>query len=77
MTEIVEDRYYKVQTVMDIRQLFSRSDREILYVAIDADNKDIDNSLQTINDNHISISEGIIKLSTIANQTQSQQLLKN
>ncbi|MGF9977931.1 response regulator [Viridibacillus arvi] len=76
MTEIVEDRYYKVQTVMDIRQLFSRSDREILYVAIDADNKDIDNSLQTINDNHASISEGIIKLSTIANQTQSQQLLK-
>lgn len=76
MTEIVEDRYYKVQTVMEIRQLFSRSDREILYAAIDAKKSDIDSSLQTISDNQTSISENIIKLSTIANQTTSQQLLK-
>ncbi|MGE7621509.1 response regulator [Viridibacillus sp. NPDC096237] len=76
MTEIVEDRYYKVQTVMEIRQLFSRSDREILYAAIDAKKSDINSSLQTISDNQAAISVNIIKLSTIANQTTSQQLLK-
>lgn len=76
MTEIVENRYEKVQASMEIRQLFSRSDREILFAANDANKEERAESLEIINENHNLIESKIAGLSGSLNQAKAKQLLK-
>lgn len=76
MTEIVENRYEKVQASMEIRQLFSRSDREILFAANDANKEERAGSLEIINENHNLIESKIAGLSGSLNQAKAKQLLK-
>lgn len=76
MTEIVENRYEKVQASMEIRQLFSRSDREILFAANDANKEERAESLEIINDNHSLIESKVAKLSGTLNKVKAKQLLK-
>ncbi|PEJ31378.1 hybrid sensor histidine kinase/response regulator [Peribacillus butanolivorans] len=76
MTEIVENRYEKVQASMEIRQLFSRSDREILFAADDANKEERANSLEIIKENHSLIESQIAELSGTLNKVKAKQLLK-
>ena len=76
MTEIVENRYEKVQASMEIRQLFSRSDREILFAANDANKEERAESLEIINENHSLIESKIAGLSGSLNKAKAKQLLK-
>ncbi|WP_110926592.1 response regulator [Bacillus massiliglaciei] len=76
MTEIVKDRYVKVQLAMEVRQLFSQSDREILFAANEANKKEAEESIQTINENQRVIEEDIAQLSSIINTQQADKLLK-
>ncbi|MFD0051838.1 response regulator [Actinomycetes bacterium NPDC127524] len=76
LTEIVEDRYYKVSKVAEIRQLFSNSDREILFAANEANKGDRVDSLDIIHDNHSRIENEIATLSSVANTVNGKKLLK-
>jgi len=76
MTEIVEDRYYKAQSSMEIRQLFSRSDREILFAVNEANKKEAMASLQIVESNHKEINAKITELSSILNTVKAEQFLK-
>lgn len=76
MTEIVENRYEKVQASMEIRQLFSRSDREILFAANDANKEERAESLEIINENHSLIESKIAGLSGSLQRVKAKQLLK-
>jgi two-component system chemotaxis sensor kinase CheA len=76
MTEIVENRYEKVSASMEIRQLFSRSDREILFAANDANKEERAESLKILNENHSLIESKIAGLSGTLNKAKAKQLLK-
>lgn len=76
MTEIVEDRYSKVSAAMDIRQLFTQADREILFAANEANKKETISSLELMNKNHDTIEERVAELSTTLNKAEAKQLLK-
>lgn len=76
MTEIVEDRYYKAQSSMEIRQLFSRSDREVLFAVNEANKKEAMASLEIVEENHKEINAKIAELSSILNTVKAEQLLK-
>ncbi|MFJ7978210.1 response regulator [Peribacillus sp. NPDC096379] len=77
ITEIVEDRYVKVSTAMEIRQFFSRSDREILYAVNDSINEqEVRNSLEIIKNNQSEINLKIAELSQVVNRSQASQLIK-
>lgn len=76
MTEIVEDRYYKVSAAMEIRQLFTQSDREILFAANEANKAERAESLKVINENHSLIESQIAELSGTLNKAKARQLLK-
>lgn len=76
MTEIVEDRYYKAQSSMEIRQLFSRSDREVLFAVNEANKKEAMASIEIVEENHKAINAKIAELSSILNTVKAEQLLK-
>lgn len=76
LTEIVEDRYYKAKSAMEIRQLFSQSDRETLYVANQANQENRADSLNIIKSNHSKIESNIASLTGILNRANSKKLLK-
>ena len=76
MTEIVEDRYVKARNAMEIRQLFSRADREILFAANQANAKELTDSVQIVENNHKEIDSKIAMLSSILNTSEARQLLK-
>lgn len=76
LTEIVEDRYYKVSAAMEIRQLFTQSDREILFAANEANKEERTESLKIIEKNHSLIESQIAELSGKLNKTKAKQLMK-
>ena len=76
MTEIVEDRYVKAKNATEIRQLFSRADREILFAANEANAKEMDKSVEIVEKNHQEIDSKIALLSSILNTKEARQLLK-
>ncbi|MBA9028795.1 response regulator [Peribacillus huizhouensis] len=77
ITEIVDDRYVKVSAAMEIRQLFSRSDREILYAVNDSITKEeARDSLEIIKNNQDEIKLKIAELSQIVNRSNGSQVIK-
>ena len=75
ITEIVEDRYAKVNSAMEIRQLFSSSDREILFAVNDSiDEREIRNSMEIIKNNQSQINLKLAELSQGVNTSQGSQI---
>ena len=75
MLEVVEDRYYKVNKVTDIRQLIYLSDRHLLYVVNRNEQEDIGQSIAILEFNQKEIHNGLIELSTIINRSEARIML--
>ncbi|MDX5476730.1 MAG: MCP four helix bundle domain-containing protein, partial [Bacillaceae bacterium] len=75
MLEVVEDRYYKVNKVTDIRELVYLSDRHLLYVVNRDEQEDIAQSLAKLESNQKEIHNGLIELSTIINRSEARIML--
>ncbi|PLS15873.1 hybrid sensor histidine kinase/response regulator [Bacillus sp. M6-12] len=75
MNEIVEDRYNKVSSSMEIRQMLYQTDRELLNLMTGAKGREAESSIAIINQNHEMVTNEIIKLSGILNRNKSKQLL--
>ncbi|WML48782.1 MCP four helix bundle domain-containing protein [Neobacillus sp. PS3-34] len=71
MLEIVEDRYYKVNLVTEMRQLFFQSDRELLNSVYEKDKTQVNDSLEQLKQNHDLIQKDLYTLSGILNHKQS------
>ncbi|MGX9133873.1 response regulator [Rummeliibacillus sp. JY-2-4R] len=76
MNEIVEDRYDKVRLVLDIRQLFLESDREILYSSQEENQDKVESSIKLLQENHQSISKRISELKSKINTSKGKKLLQ-
>ncbi|MFT9850387.1 ATP-binding protein [Aneurinibacillus sp. REN35] len=75
LLEIVGDRYGKVKAATEIRQNFSASDRELLYLLNGLNTADMKTSIQTIESGRAKIQADIRMLSGILNRQKSQELL--
>ncbi|RHW37379.1 response regulator [Neobacillus notoginsengisoli] len=76
MLEIVEDRYYKVNKAMEIRQYVLITDREIIHIIQDKTRKDPQEVIDTLQENRKIIREDIIELDGVLNRPKSRSLLK-
>ncbi|GEL04944.1 response regulator [Rummeliibacillus stabekisii] len=74
MTEIVDDRYEKVKVVLDMRQLFSQSDREILYAALNEGKNKAEKSVEILEKNQTAIMKDISQLSSVVNTADGKRL---
>lgn len=76
MLEIVEDRYYKVNKAMEIRQSVLITDREIVHLIQDKKRMDPKEVIATLQENEKIIRGDILELEGILNQPKSKVLLK-
>jgi two-component system, chemotaxis family, sensor kinase CheA len=74
MLEIVEDRYYKVKDVTEVRQLFYQIDREKLNILYEDDVNQLNESLTIIENNHKQIQEILYLLSENINRSKSHAM---
>lgn len=75
MLEIVEDRYGKVSQATEIQQLFSQSDRELLYLMNEENKQSREESIKRLENNRVTIQKDITTLSSILNRAQARDLL--
>ncbi len=75
MNEIVEDRYDKVKLVLDIRQLFLQSDREILYSSQEKRQDKVESSIKLLQENHMTISKRISELKSKVNTGKGKRFI--
>ncbi|MBN6187485.1 response regulator [Aneurinibacillus sp. BA2021] len=75
LLEIVGDRYVKVKAATEIRQTFSASDRELLYLLTGLNERDTRTSIQTLESSRAKIESDMRMLSGALNRQQSKEML--
>jgi two-component system chemotaxis sensor kinase CheA len=77
IVEIVEDRFQKERTIVDLQQKFASTDRELLFLATDAQGADVQTSTQLIGGNHEAIKADIDALRKTINLKKAGTLLNS
>ncbi|MED1202650.1 response regulator [Heyndrickxia acidicola] len=75
IVEIVEDRFQKVRTIVDLQQKFASTDRELLFLATDGQKSDVQTSIHLIEENDTAIKEDVDTLRKTINLKKASILL--